>query len=523
MCFNLIQEDWIPVLYANGHWRRVGIRKALKDAHLIRQIAAGNPMDNVALLRFLLAVLLWCRPNLSADDRARLDDPNIKGIPDDWFNAENRLGTLELPNPAFDLFHEETPFLQDRSIKDSNSTPATNLLHEVPSGSNVIHFCHVRDHKSGLCPACCGVALVRWSAYASAGTAGAGQSMTAAPNGNTPAYHLVQDFTLLRMLLANIPSETSVQGDLAVWEGASEETPLGPLKGLTWRTRRVLLLPPDSREIHNLRLGKCLLCGRNVPLLICSIHFRPGWKRPEGGKGWEQDPHRFSVKGSKGKSFSPSASSPDDSLENHASAWRLVRRGALELDAADWIIVLVSSNQQLYKDALPFFVPQFSGATEHLSFVDHLQNIIHRTTSARTKSWDDPPRGHAVANALYKEDAKVHALRAALSAYGSYCESLLQRQSASWFQATCDSVPSAIGCLNDTEALLQKWVKQAVSSTTPGSPLRRREAMQKAQDAVRWVVNQATKTEETPAAAEASPSAGKKKRAARKPRKENKP
>ncbi|MDP8239698.1 MAG: type I-E CRISPR-associated protein Cse1/CasA [Candidatus Hatepunaea meridiana] len=49
MCYNLLEENWIPVLYHNGDWKRVGIRRALEDAGNIRQIAASNPMDRVHL------------------------------------------------------------------------------------------------------------------------------------------------------------------------------------------------------------------------------------------------------------------------------------------------------------------------------------------------------------------------------------------------------------------------------------------------------------------------------------------
>lgn len=63
MSYNLLNEEWIPVLYHNGLWKRIGILKALTESGEIRQIAASNPMDNVALLRFLLALLYWCRGN----------------------------------------------------------------------------------------------------------------------------------------------------------------------------------------------------------------------------------------------------------------------------------------------------------------------------------------------------------------------------------------------------------------------------------------------------------------------------
>ena len=68
MCYNLLEEEWIPVLYRNGTFCRRGIRRALEDAGCIRQIAASNPMDRVAVLRFLLALLYWCKGN-AADGR----------------------------------------------------------------------------------------------------------------------------------------------------------------------------------------------------------------------------------------------------------------------------------------------------------------------------------------------------------------------------------------------------------------------------------------------------------------------
>jgi len=65
---NLLTMPWIPVLWSNGVWNdsqppRVGIFTALTQAGKIRQIAASNPMDNVALLRlqFLKGHKKWNR------------------------------------------------------------------------------------------------------------------------------------------------------------------------------------------------------------------------------------------------------------------------------------------------------------------------------------------------------------------------------------------------------------------------------------------------------------------------------
>lgn len=61
--FNLISEPWIPILRTDGSLDRVGIKETLMQAGRIRQIAASNPMDRVAILRLLLAVLYWCKGN----------------------------------------------------------------------------------------------------------------------------------------------------------------------------------------------------------------------------------------------------------------------------------------------------------------------------------------------------------------------------------------------------------------------------------------------------------------------------
>ncbi|MFH1069494.1 MAG: type I-E CRISPR-associated protein Cse1/CasA [Candidatus Glassbacteria bacterium] len=64
MSYNLLDEQWIPVLWADGKNSRVGIMEALTQAGRIRQVAASNPMDRFAVIRFLLALLYWCKDNL---------------------------------------------------------------------------------------------------------------------------------------------------------------------------------------------------------------------------------------------------------------------------------------------------------------------------------------------------------------------------------------------------------------------------------------------------------------------------
>ncbi len=79
MEYNLLEEKWIPVLWKDGHSDRVGITEAFTQAGRIRQIAASNPMDRLAILRFLLALLYWCEGNPPHDK------DSISSFPPDWF------------------------------------------------------------------------------------------------------------------------------------------------------------------------------------------------------------------------------------------------------------------------------------------------------------------------------------------------------------------------------------------------------------------------------------------------------
>ncbi|MEW6034890.1 MAG: type I-E CRISPR-associated protein Cse1/CasA, partial [Chloroflexota bacterium] len=88
MSYNLLEEPWIPVLWSDGRLSHAGIKEALTQADRIRQVAASNPMDRVAIFRFLLALLYWCKGNPPTGVDATPSD----SFPHDWFSRldENR-------------------------------------------------------------------------------------------------------------------------------------------------------------------------------------------------------------------------------------------------------------------------------------------------------------------------------------------------------------------------------------------------------------------------------------------------
>lgn len=279
--FNLVESRWIPVLWRSGRFERVGIRRALAESGRIRQIAASNPMDNVALLRFLLAVLLWCKPALSDEDRKRLDGAD--GVPEDW------LARLDEHQAAFNLLGDGERFYQDQAV-NNNARPIGDLLVEFPTETKIAHFRHVRDKEYGLCPACCALGIIRFCAFANAYGGG---RYTSAINGPTPAYSVQQDGTLLETLRLNLPAEAGLKRD-PPWltNNAPERDELDFPTVFAWRSRRLWLGNPGAE-------GECAYCG-NRTNLFRQIAFTGNWKPPFETKGtqkkfWDADPHLILV------------------------------------------------------------------------------------------------------------------------------------------------------------------------------------------------------------------------------------
>lgn len=258
MHYNLLDENWIPVLYQNGEYKRVGIRKALEESGKIREIAASNPMDRVALLRFLLAVLLWCKDDLKSA-LATLSDTGT-GIPDEW------LTKLEEHKTAFDLLGDGERFYQDKSLEGKPSRPIADLLVEFPGADSVNHMRHVvHDDSYGFCPACCALGIFRLSVWAPAN-----QFYPASVNPGSAAYVIAKRENLLLTLVANLP-EATVQADQAPWLSASAPDSPGAVAKLAWRPRKLWLDVPGN--------GHCAYCGQHGAL-VKRLCIEKGWPTP---------------------------------------------------------------------------------------------------------------------------------------------------------------------------------------------------------------------------------------------------
>jgi len=258
--YNLLEEKWIPVLYGDGKVDRVGICQALTDARKIRQIAASNPMDRVALLRFLLAVLMWCKEDVKSS-LSKLDEKNV-GIPDNW------LAKLEANKAAFNLLGDGKRFYQDESIKDKKPRPLGDLLVEFPGANSVNHMHHIvyGNSSCGFCPACCAKGILRLSVWAPANS-----FYDASINPGSAAYTFIEGKNLCQTLYANLPA-TNPRADQAPWLGSEQPNAPDTVARLAWRPRRLWLKVEDS-------VGHCACCGQ-TGRLAKSLCIEKGWPTP---------------------------------------------------------------------------------------------------------------------------------------------------------------------------------------------------------------------------------------------------
>ncbi len=467
--FNLVDSPWIPVLYRDGRWKRVGIKTALEDAGKIRQIAASNPMDRVAILRFLLAVLMWCKED--AKSYLAAFDEKSAGRPEDW------LAKLNTHKDAFNLLGNGKRFYQDESLKGMKSRPIGDLLVEFPTETKLAHFRHVRDMEYGLCPACCALGIIRFCSWANAYGGG---RYTSVVNGPTPAYSIKNDFTLLRTFLLNCPkSISSKRKPPWLCNDSHQENELDIVTVFAWRSRRLWLADPEGEE-------KCSYCGE-TDHLIRKHALTGNWKPPFKTSGadkkfWLCDPHLILVEKTQssggdndaeegdsvisaekppsqsGKRGQPKQTtlgfpSPGTKVATHTRFWRRALSAMLTANSTKNKTVYTTitgpaANKGLYQDATSVCLP---GDCQCM-MIETVGKTVENLSGVLRSSTSNPDRQHP------QRKAALDALSPSLEA------SLKQGFNA---------------CLEPENFLkdrLQPVVQEVVSATTPGSPLRRRAA-----------------------------------------------
>ena len=266
--YNLLDEEWIPVLLTDGGVEKVGILKAFERAYDIEDLACELPTQKIAIQRVLLAI---CYRVVSLEDEEDWGDLWRAGLPMEAIRVY-----LEKWRDRFYLFGGRHPFMQApdlRTPKDAVSG-LEKIVADVPNGEQLFTTRHGRA-LSRITPAEAAVWVIHTQAYDPAGIRsgavgddgmkkGKGYSIGPAWCGQTGAVWLrggnLEETLMLNLVPADVGylQGPSPQSDEAActWESEAVETAvrrdysregnpapngIGIPRLLTWHSRRMRL------------------------------------------------------------------------------------------------------------------------------------------------------------------------------------------------------------------------------------------------------------------------------------------
>lgn len=256
--FDVLTEPWIPAAGADGTITELGLLPCLEHAHELVEIKDPSPIVEFGLYRLLVAfvldALIWAgrRPR----DRYGLEDLLDQGA----FDGELFREYVRACGDVFDLFHPERPFLQTPMEERDKLEALAQLYPVVPSGTNVTHWYHYGGSAWEVSPAEAGRLLTTIAPFMTAGGRGKRPSINGAP----AVYVLPVGHNLYQTLVLNLPlrCEQDTSDGMAAWRSerlpGSERTGATAVEALTWRPRRIQLLPrieEDAQEGSVVRVG----------------------------------------------------------------------------------------------------------------------------------------------------------------------------------------------------------------------------------------------------------------------------
>jgi CRISPR system Cascade subunit CasA len=270
--FNLIDEKWIPVRFADGTRDELGIRDTLLRAKEIAAIEDSSPLVVAALHRFLLAILYRALEGPTDIDQAK--SLFKEGLPSEKITAY-----LEKWRDRFWLFDEKYPLGQIPTFEPKTWRAWTALAAEHNADTAKVLFDHVDTAASGsIKPA----AAVRWLLATQTFAVSAGKSEIS-HTGTAPSAGSVMAIPVGlslcdTLLFCLVPQNREVmQADIPLWEKepetmaylktatklldkksgkekdrAVERGAAGLVDLFTWRTRSILFKELPSGEISEL-------------------------------------------------------------------------------------------------------------------------------------------------------------------------------------------------------------------------------------------------------------------------------
>jgi len=263
--FNLLTEPWIPSTDQSGNIKERGILDTLQEAHNLDEISDPSPLIQFGIYRLLIAFVMDALELKKETDLTRAIELNqfqmarIEAYADRW-------------KSRFDLFDSSHPFMQSRAddTVDNVTVPVNYLFQHTSPGHTSQFLYHDRDKPHAFSFEQCARGLVAIPPFMTVG----GRGYSPGINGSPPLYVLIKGDNLFQTILYNCcviePMVKPIGDEPPAWRsdmpvvGGMEINKFSLLEGLTWRSRRIRLVPGAG--------GICTYTGRIKDSLVHEIY-----------------------------------------------------------------------------------------------------------------------------------------------------------------------------------------------------------------------------------------------------------
>jgi CRISPR system Cascade subunit CasA len=145
--FNLLDEKWIRVLKFDSTIEMVSITELFENAHLYQDLAGEAKVQDMAMLRFLLAILHTVISRYELDGEYTQIERGSKAL-SRWksywnnkkFNSKIFKDYLDVYRDRFWLMHPKYPFWQTQAAKKGTKYSASKLLCELSESGNKVRL-----------------------------------------------------------------------------------------------------------------------------------------------------------------------------------------------------------------------------------------------------------------------------------------------------------------------------------------------------------------------------------------------
>lgn len=282
--FDIIDDSWLDVLGADGSIENLSLRKLLENSHRIARLSESSPLTEVALLRFLIALVSdGLRERIPSEGHWQPFFEECRdGLPSDAIEAilAPLVGRSDVLNSEHDMFFDGPAIREGRRTgniyppKDEGSAP-TDVLLSIPTGTEISHF-HRVEGDGSICVRCLLKGVFAKSLFATGG--GGGYSAGAA--GAKPALAILLGKSLLNTILLNlvIPDPDDLPSWRRRFSRSLNRTPK-TLERMSWRAR---LYAPRMGSLSTI---PCVGCGQDDLFTFTELDRADGFKNTSWATG----------------------------------------------------------------------------------------------------------------------------------------------------------------------------------------------------------------------------------------------